>query len=556
MEKKVKKELLAVEEFQAALVRLGIWLFAAGYVGLSSMSEHYAVNLNYYAALFSTYLIIFIGIFISVLMRRTWPARRYFTLVVDITATSFAIFLTGDAVSPFYILYFWIFISYGTRYGVDYLKAASIISIIALCIVSITLDAWGEKPFELGFLILSLIILPLYQHTLLKKLYNAKQEAEASSKAKSMFLANMSHEIRTPLNGLMTMAQLMLRSGLNDTQEQYARNLLSSGNSLNTILNEILDYSKIESGEIQLRYEVFSVQTMLGELKALMGYSAEEKGLTLDFEIEKDIPQRLCGDPSRLRQVLVNLVGNAIKFTPRGGVTMSVQHVQKDASGDVFRFAIMDTGIGISEQDREKLFQHFSQLDTSLARHHGGTGLGLAISKRLVEAMGGAIGMESHEGAGSTFWFDVPLQQASQDTAQQQSEPTISHALDQLKILLVDDDAINRMAATHLLEHEGHQISVAKDGYEALDAIKSEHFDLVLMDVHMPNLDGIAATRKIRNEMQLSRSQLPILGVTASVMQDEQLHYLEAGMNGVIAKPINMDNLKRKLSEAIVTSRG
>jgi len=542
-------------EFQSSLVRLVTWIFAVIYVGLSLLTDHHHVNADYFVVLFGVYIVIFLALFISVFYRSEWRARQFFTLVADITATSFSIYLTGDVTSPFFILYFLIFLSYGTRYGVVHLRAASLISVLAYSVTVMNISGWQDYAFEVSFVLLSLIIMPLYQYVLLRKMHQARQqaeqskrEAEASSQAKSAFLANMSHEIRTPLNGLMSMGQLLLNSPLDDEQQEYAVNLVSSGRALNAVINEVLDFSKIEAGMLEIHPLDFKLRQMLDEIIQLMQFSAEVKSLRLDYRCDPAITDYKHGDASRLRQVLINLIGNAIRFTQKGEVMLCVDLMAVSEAGERLRFSIIDTGIGIKKSDQKKLFQRFSQLDETLARGHGGTGLGLAISKHLVEAMGGGIGVNSEFGKGSTFWFELPLQAATGPIKALSIEESKETSLDGLRVLLVDDDAINRLAGQRMLEQKGCEVLLAKDGYDALSQLELESVDLVLMDVHMPNLDGIEATRRIRDSGQ---DELPIIGLTASVMKEEQRRYLDAGMDDVVAKPVEMTELIRSIANLL-----
>lgn len=546
-------------EFQSGLVRLAVWFFAAAYVGLSSMVDFYLVDVDHYVILFSVYLVLFLAIFTSVLFRPEWVARQYVALVVDITATSFAIFLTGHATSPFFILYFWIFLSYGTRFGKRHLLAASLISAIAYLITVQTIDGWEKYSFEVSFVWLSLILLPLYQLSLLRRLREAKeiaessrQKAEASNQAKSSFLANISHEIRTPLNGLMTMGQLLQTTPLDKAQREYTENIIRSGRALSTVINEVLDFSKIEAGVLEIKPFDFCLRSLLDEVIQLMGFTAEAKSLRLEYRCATEIPDRLHGDASRLRQVLLNIVGNALRFTEAGKVEVFVESLGKKGETLRLRFSVIDTGVGIQPEQMEKLFERFSQLDDTPARSYGGTGLGLSISKHLVEAMGGSIDVKSEYGRGSTFWFELPFLAEKEKTSVLAEEQQVI-SLQGLRVLLVDDDAINRLAGQRMLEQAGCVVELANDGRDALNLLRMIQVDLVLMDIHMPNLDGIEATRRIRRSWTDSNRHLPVIGLTASVMKDEQQRYREAGMDDVVAKPVEIATLVRTIQK--VTNR-
>jgi two-component system sensor histidine kinase RpfC len=544
-------------EFQSGLVRLAIWVFAATYVGLSSMTEYYLVDADNYVALFSVYLVLFLAIFTSVLIRPEWVARRYVTLMVDVTATSFAIYLTGHATSPFFILYFWIFLSYGTRYGKNHLFAASLASATAYLITVSAMDGWTEYGFEASFVLLSLILLPLYQFSLLRRLRDVTQQAqlsrrkaEASNQAKSSFLANMSHEIRTPLNGLMSMGQLLLGTRLDRVQQEYTENLVHSCRALSTVINEVLDFSKIEAGVLEIKPYDFSLRALLDDVMQLMRFTAEAKSLGLEYRCPAEIPDRLHGDASRVRQVLLNIIGNALRFTEAGEVVTKVELTARDAGDMRLHFSVIDTGIGIREEQQAKLFERFTQLDDTPSRTHGGTGLGLAISRHLIEAMGGIIGVESEYGRGSTFWFELPLAVAKNAVASAGAEVE-QISLQGLLVLLVDDDAINRLAGQRILEQAGCVVTLASDGEEALTVLGQRQVDLVLMDIHMPRLDGIEATRRIRESWDRGECHMPIIGLTASVMKDEQEQYLAAGMDDVVAKPVEIGVLTRAMQTAI-----
>jgi len=384
------------------------------------------------------------------------------------------------------------------------------------------------------------------------------QEAESASRAKSEFLAHMSHEIRTPLNGVLGLAQVLSREPLSANQQDMVGRIQDAGQSLLAIINDILDFSKIEAGQLQLSPRPFRLEALTAKLASLFGATAAAKGLALRVEPPPASLGPLRGDALRLEQILINLIGNALKFTERGEVALRI-HPLASLDHDVrLRFEVQDTGIGISLAIQATLFTPFTQGDAGITRRFGGTGLGLSISKRLVELMGGEIGVDSQPGQGSTFWFEVSLPPITTSAANGQAEPHAIPAgprLRGLRLLAVDDSALNRDLVERALALEGAEVTLAADGQQAVQYLRTPApgFDAVLMDVQMPVMDGLTAMRYIRQVLGLK--DLPILALTAGVLPEEQQAARDAGANEVLAKPLDLDLLANRLALHIGAER-
>ena len=382
-----------------------------------------------------------------------------------------------------------------------------------------------------------------------QELRRARDAAVEANQAKSGFLAHMSHEIRTPMNGVLGMAQILAREGLTPDQHKMIDSILAAGRSLLGIINDILDLSKIEAGQLQLEPRPFDLNRTLAHVVSIGGVNARAKGIDLRLAVDPAIVGGWLGDALRLEQVLFNLAGNAIKFTEKGEVVIHVRPLELDAGHGRLRFEIEDSGIGMDAEAVARLFTPFSQADASITRRFGGTGLGLSISKRLVELMGGEIGVRSTPGVGSVFWFDWPASRVAapepepKASGERGSKPPGWVDLKGLRVLVVDDSAINRSVAQRALKLAGVAVTLANDGEQALNRLREQPdgYDVVLMDIQMPVMDGLTAARAIRADPALA--SLPVLALSAGVLEEERESALAAGMNDFITKPLDLQQL-------------
>jgi two-component system, sensor histidine kinase len=402
------------------------------------------------------------------------------------------------------------------------------------------------------------------QQILIENLKKARIEAESASKAKSEFLANMSHEIRTPLHAVIGMTELILDTPLNEEQKHFAETIHISTRQLYQLISDILDFSKIESGQLEKEQTTFNIRTLCNEISSLLIGNARKKNLQLEIFLSEPLPESLCGYPVYLRQVLLNLVQNAIKFTYQGKITITVKPEAETADEATLRFSVRDTGIGIPDEKKELIIQRFTQLDSSATRKEGGTGLGLAISTQLVEFMGGKLNLDSKINEGSEFWFVLPFQKPADEVTANTavssapfrtkgSEPK-DYAARKLtkseKILLVEDNITNQQVALAMFAKLRYNVDIAANGIEAIETLKKIPYALVVMDLQMPLMDGIEATREIRRiGNEIMNPDVPIIAMTANATEEDKKKCLKAGMNDFITKPFFIQSLRELLEK-------
>lgn len=677
------------QEFQSSLVRLVMWMVMVIILGVGGVTGYYELNWPLFWFLFSVHFVWFAALLAwSIKEPQLKPWRTYIAVASDLSATTLVIYLSGDILEPFFLVYILSFLSQGTRFGAANLAIASAGSVIFYSALAVVMGGWWEHPVEVAFIVAALVVLPLYQNTLLRSLKAARRNAEVAKRARGDFLATMTHELRTPLSGVVGMARLLEETRLDDDQGRYVRSLCSSADTLQALIGDILDLSKVDVGALELEQERFDLRESIVDVVHNLSTQALDKGVEPVCCIDNTLPEFVVGDRVRFQQILYNLVGNAVKFTSSGRVLIEVHRLEADAriSEPHLEVAVSDTGIGIPADRLECIFDSFWQADTSTSRRYGGTGLGTTIAARLADAMGGYIDVDSREGEGSVFRVRLPAFSGQvvtdappaipevlagktvllfetdpgslnslhevcrhagmrtlacpneemvdflnpdmrvdlilvadapsgldlpgiirrlrercgsetpvlclhyrernvecrmangragkpfhpvsllrsmaecitgctfEETAVPVRPPEQEQSGDsdnaECRILVVEDDAINAEMICILLRSWGHEVTLADNASKALDMLEEAVFDLLLVDIRMPDMDGTDLTREIRRN-ERGEVRLPIIALTANVADDARSDCLAAGMDEFLTKPVDPRALEALLGRLV-----
>ena len=500
-----------------------------------------------------------------------WPGishpRRWLGMLADYGTLTALMVISPVALAPLYVIILWVSIGNGLRYGGRYLLSAALLGIASFGFVISRSSYWQGQPYLALGLLVGLAAIPAYMSTLLRTLGRAIAEATRANEAKSRFLATMSHELRSPLNGIIAMSELLHGSRLGAEQREYAEVIQTSAQTLLLLVDDVLDISVIEAGKLKRKDEDFNLHDLVGRLRKMLQQHAADKGLALKMLIEEDVPLRLHGDGAHLTQILLNLLHNAVKFTERGSVELCVQLRDRQGDNGVrLHFAVSDTGIGIPDEDRERIFQAFEQVDTGPTRRFGGSGLGTTIAKTLTQLLDGQIGIGDNPGGGTVFWIEVPMLEQREEPVRDDhgpsakivafDDPFIRHRarVRSLRVLVADDQQTNRTVLTRILERAGHRVQQASDGDQALDMLAGSDLDLAVVDMHMPRISGLDVLRQLRY-MQAGGPQTPVIVLSADATAQAARDAEEAGAPAFLTKPVSVARLLETVAELINPAR-
>ncbi|MBW3550515.1 MAG: response regulator [Proteobacteria bacterium] len=561
------------------LIRLAITGLFSIYMGWRYFDQGVAGALPVTGLILLGELLVSLCLFAAILFHPgVSHVRRWIGMLSDYAAMGAILCIEGGPVSPLYAVYLWVTIGNGMRYGSGYLRAATALATLSFLAAILITPYWQANPHLAWGLLIGLAAVPLYFDSLLNALTHAVEESRRANLAKSHFLANMSHEFRTPLNGLAGMSELLATTRLDSEQRDCVNTIQASTRSLLALVEDVLDISAIEAGKLKLHPVEFSPRELVQGVNLILQPQARAKQLRYESSVAQDVPQNLRGDLVHLRQVLINLAGNAVKFTDQGSVRLEVEVVGESSADVRLRFTFTDTGIGIPEALRSRLFEAFEQADVGLARRYGGTGLGTTIAKGLTEAMGGSIGFESTEQHGSRFWVELPFEriapkplEAPASVSEDDTDPVCSEAEDgqgrenviafsnpflrhrarvrSLSILVADDHAANRMVIQRLLQKAGHRVTCVDGGECVLDLLATTDFDAVVADLHMPSVSGLDMLRQLRIMEAGGGRRTPVIVFSADVTPASMLACEKAGARAFLPKPVSAARLLDTIGE-------
>jgi two-component system sensor histidine kinase RpfC len=526
-------------EHELTLSRLALSMvaFLALFIGYLGGSEEHRLFLGkigiYFIAFTGATLFLFVHLLIYPGVSRF---RRLLGIPIDIGCVAYLMH-SGDELTAFtYPIFLWAIFGNGFRFGVKYLFIAAIVGFLAFLAVIVTTPFWRDNRELSGGLLAGLIILPVYVSVLIRRLSEAKRQAEEASRAKSLFLASLSHELRTPLNAVIGLSDMLAGAQLPREQADMARTIGKSGRSLLNLINSLLDLSRMEIGK-KPQMGVFALHEMLHDIRDMLNVQARAKGIDLVLRLDPHLPQHVQGSMRHFEEVLINLVGNAVKFTSQGSVRIDARVVGKSDETMRLRLEVTDTGIGIAPEAQARIFESFTQADETIIDRFGGTGLGLAIARQLVVAHDGEIGVESVLGQGSTFWFEMQVGTVSEDEIVAQAPVAPVRSIRPLRILVAEDNRTNQMVIAQILKQDGHEAVMVENGDLAVEALLQETFDLVLMDLNMPVMNGLDAAKFYAFAM-VGQDRVPVIALTADATAQTAEKCRAAGMVDCLNKPI------------------